>query len=77
MKHYHVPGVSIAVIHNGKIAWLKSYGVMDEETKESVTSLPPSCLNHQAFTGELGFREGELAMAAEPRVKYGKLGDVC
>ena len=37
MKHYHVPGVSIAVIHNGKIAWLKSYGVMDEETKESVT----------------------------------------
>jgi len=37
MKHYHVPGVSIAVIHNGKIAWLKSYGVMDEETKEPVT----------------------------------------
>lgn len=37
MKHYHVPGVSIAIIHNGKIAWLKSYGVMDEETKEPVT----------------------------------------
>jgi len=37
MKHYHVPGVSIAVINNGKIAWLKSYGVMDEETKEPVT----------------------------------------
>ncbi len=37
MKHYHVPGVSIAVINNGKIAWIKSYGVMDEETKAPVT----------------------------------------
>jgi CubicO group peptidase (beta-lactamase class C family) len=37
MKHYHVPGVSIAVINNGKIAWMKSYGVMDEETKTPVT----------------------------------------
>lgn len=37
MKHYHVPGVSIAVINNGKIEWVKSYGVMDEETKEPVT----------------------------------------
>lgn len=37
MKHYHVPGVSIAVIHNHKIAWSKSYGVKDEETKEPVT----------------------------------------
>ena len=37
MKHYHVPGVSIAVINNGKIALMKSYGVMDEETKEPVT----------------------------------------
>ena len=37
MKHYHVPGVSIAVINKGKIAWLKSYGVMDEETKAPVT----------------------------------------
>jgi CubicO group peptidase (beta-lactamase class C family) len=37
MKHYHVPGVSIAVINNGQLAWTKSYGVMDEETKEPVT----------------------------------------
>ncbi len=37
MKHYHVPGVSIAVINKGKIAWMKSYGVMDEETKAPVT----------------------------------------
>jgi len=38
MKHYHVPGVSIAVINNGKIEWAKSYGVMDEATKEPVTN---------------------------------------
>ena len=38
MKHYHVPGVSIAVIYNGKIEWVKSYGVMDEDTKEPVTN---------------------------------------
>lgn len=37
MKYYHVPGVSIAVINNGKIEWVKSYGVMDEETKKPVT----------------------------------------
>src|SRR5882672_8887918 len=38
MKHYHVPGVSIAVINDGKIEWAKSYGVMDEEIKEPVTN---------------------------------------
>ena len=38
MKHYHVPGVSIAVIYDGKIEWAKSYGVMDEGTKEPVTN---------------------------------------
>ncbi len=38
MKHYHVPGVSIAVINNGKIEWAKSYGVMDEGTKEPITN---------------------------------------
>ncbi len=37
MKHYGVPGVSIAVIHNGKVAWAKGYGVMDKESKVPVT----------------------------------------
>ncbi len=37
IKYYHVPGVSIAVINNGKIEWSKTYGVMDEETKQRVT----------------------------------------
>ncbi|WP_103068266.1 serine hydrolase [Aquimarina sediminis] len=37
MKHYGIPGVSIAVIHNGKIAWTKGYGVVDKESKAPVT----------------------------------------
>ena len=37
MKHYGIPGVSIAVIHNGEIAWTKGYGVVDKESKAPVT----------------------------------------
>jgi CubicO group peptidase (beta-lactamase class C family) len=37
MKHYGVPGVSIAVINDFKIDWVKSYGIMDKETGEPVT----------------------------------------
>ena len=36
MKFYEVPGVSIAVIENFKIAWAKGYGVKDVLTGESV-----------------------------------------
>jgi CubicO group peptidase (beta-lactamase class C family) len=37
MKHYGVPGMSIAVIDDYRIAWVKSYGVMDSTTKQPVT----------------------------------------
>lgn len=37
MKHHGVPGMSIAVIHDYKIAWTKTYGIVNKETKESVT----------------------------------------
>ena len=37
MKHYGVPGVSIAVIKNHKIVWSKAYGVMNKDSKEAVT----------------------------------------
>ena len=37
MKHYGVPGVSVAVIYDGEIAWAKTYGVMDKESKSPVT----------------------------------------
>jgi len=37
MKHYGVPGVSIAVIHKGEVVWAKGYGVVDKESKAPVT----------------------------------------
>jgi CubicO group peptidase (beta-lactamase class C family) len=38
MKHYAVPGVSIALINNGKIEWARAYGVRDAKTREPVTT---------------------------------------
>jgi CubicO group peptidase (beta-lactamase class C family) len=38
MKHYRVPGVSIAVINDYKVEWAKAYGVKDVETDEPVTT---------------------------------------
>ena len=37
MKYYQVPGVSMALIDNGKIAWIKSWGVCDVNSSEPVT----------------------------------------
>ncbi len=36
LDHYHVPGVSIAVLDGGRIAWAKGYGVKDITTGEPV-----------------------------------------
>lgn len=38
MKHYKVPGLSIAVIKDFKVDWARSYGVKDIETNEPVTT---------------------------------------
>ncbi len=43
MKHYQVPGVSIAVIENFEIAWAKGYGVLEAGTSQPVT---PNTLFH-------------------------------
>ena len=37
MKHYGIPGVSVAVFDKDRIVWAKGYGVMDVDTKEPVT----------------------------------------
>jgi CubicO group peptidase (beta-lactamase class C family) len=36
MEHYGVPGVGIAVFHDYKVAWFKTYGLADRETGEAV-----------------------------------------
>jgi CubicO group peptidase (beta-lactamase class C family) len=38
MARYHVPGVSVAVIHEFKIQWAKSWGVADVDTNAPVTN---------------------------------------
>ena len=38
MEHYHVPGVSVAVINNFEIEWAKGFGVGDSEDNNPVTT---------------------------------------
>ncbi|HXV76744.1 MAG TPA: serine hydrolase [Candidatus Polarisedimenticolaceae bacterium] len=38
MEHYGTPGISVAVIEDGKIAWYRGWGVADRETGEPVTA---------------------------------------
>ncbi|MGG5211074.1 serine hydrolase [Chryseobacterium sp. MIQD13] len=38
MKHYNIPGVSIAVIKNSKVIWTKTYGFADVESKTPVNT---------------------------------------
>lgn len=37
MRQYDVPGLSVAVIHNGRIAWARGWGVRDTATCQPVT----------------------------------------
>lgn len=36
VRHYRIPGASLAVVHDGKILWVKSYGYADLATKRVV-----------------------------------------
>lgn len=65
MKYYHVPGVSIAVIHNYKLHWAKGYGLAD-----TLKNIP--------VTPETMFSAGSIsklvtAVAALKLVETGKL----
>ncbi len=65
MKHYKIPGVSVAVIKDFKVEWAKGYGVKDTETNEPVST-------------ETIFQAGSIskpvaAMVALKRVEQGKL----
>ena len=65
MKHWKVPGLSIAVVKDFKVDWARSYGVKDVDTKEPVTT-------------ESLFQAGSIskpvaAMVALKRVQDGKI----
>lgn len=65
MQHFKVPGVSIAVIENGKIAWARGYGVRDLETKAPV--------NAETVFQAASISKPVSAMAALKLVEMGKL----
>jgi CubicO group peptidase (beta-lactamase class C family) len=65
MKNFMVPGVSIAVIENGKIAWARGYGVRDVETKTPV--------NEATVFQAASISKPVSAMAALKFVELGKL----
>jgi CubicO group peptidase (beta-lactamase class C family) len=65
MKHYKIPGVSIAVIKDYKVEWAKGYGAKDVDTNEPVTT-------------ETLFQAGSIsksvnAMVALKKVEQGKI----
>ena len=65
MKHWKVPGLSIAVVKDFKIEWARSFGVKDIDTKDPVTT-------------ETLFQAGSIskpvaAMVALKRVQEGKI----
>jgi CubicO group peptidase (beta-lactamase class C family) len=64
MTRLHVPAVSIAVIHNGKIQWAKGYGV----TREGGAPVTPDTLFQAA-----SISKSLAAMAALHLVEQGKL----
>ena len=65
MKHWKVPGLSIAVVKDFKVEWARAYGVKDIDTKEPVTT-------------DTLFQAGSIskpvaAMVALKRVQQGKI----
>jgi CubicO group peptidase (beta-lactamase class C family) len=65
MKHYKVPGLSVAVIKDFRVQWARAYGVKDLETNEPVTT-------------ETLFQAGSIsksvnAMVAMKKVEQGKI----
>lgn len=66
MKHYGVPGMSIAIIDDFKIAWTKTYGVMDSASMRPVTD---STLFQAASISKPVFTMAVLKLAEQGAVK--------
>jgi CubicO group peptidase (beta-lactamase class C family) len=74
MKVFNVPGLSVAVIDNYKIAWAKGYGVIGPDSKEPVTTRTlfqaGSISKPVAAVGAMSLVEqGKLALDEDVNVK--------
>lgn len=67
MKHYGVPGLSIAVIKGSKVVWAKSYGVIDRGSKQPVTN--------QTLFQAASISKPVSAYAALKEVELGKIDE--
>lgn len=65
MARYHVPGVSIALIDEGKIAWAKGYGVTQANGSDAVT---PSTLFQAASIAKMLTAAGALRLVQEGKI---------
>ena len=65
MQKAHIPGLSIALIHDGKLAWTGSYGVMNADTKKPVT---PSTVFEAASLSKCVFAYGVLKLVDEGKL---------
>ena len=65
MRHYHVEGVSIAVIRDSKIEWAKGYGFADVEAKQPVT---PATLFQAASISKPVAAMGALALVEDGKL---------
>ena len=66
MVHYKVPGVSIAVIEDGKLEWANAYGVMNVESGAAVTT---ESLFEAASTTKL-LSEGIVLRSSKKNLPY-------
>lgn len=74
MEWANVPGLSIALIKDGKLAWARGFGVRDANTKSPVdadTIFPAASLSKPVFTyAVLKMREEKLIDLDRPLVSY-------
>jgi CubicO group peptidase (beta-lactamase class C family) len=66
MRHYNVPGVSVAVIDGGEIAWARGYGVAEAGSADPVT--PDTLFQAASISKPIA------AMAALHMARYGHFG---
>jgi CubicO group peptidase (beta-lactamase class C family) len=74
LKRHHVPGVSIAVVHRGRIDWAKGYGVREYGRTERVdsTTLFQAASISKPVAAVLALRmveRGELALDEDVNLK--------
>jgi CubicO group peptidase (beta-lactamase class C family) len=65
MQKGDIPGLSIAVIHNGRLVWTQAYGIMNAETGKPVT---PNTVFEAASLSKCVFAYGVLKLVDEGKL---------